>query len=809
MTIKKYAPIFLFFLSLSAVAQSKLEGSVTSQTNEPVAFANVILYSAQDSVSVYKGAVSDENGNFIFSNIIDSTYLLKISYVGFEEYLKQISISGDTKLQTIRLKESSAALDEVTVNARKPKVRKEIDRLVFQVENSTLSSGNTFEILKRTPGVIVVQDQLLVKNRPATVYINDRKVYLTAQELQQLLEGFSGENVKSVEVITTPPAKYDAEGGAILNIVTSKNISVGYKGSLNASNTIAIKPKYTVGTSQYYKNDWLNVFGSYNFNARNDYKKDENRVVYFEPDGSVDSRWLTDFERNTESYTHNINTILDFTLSETSSLSLSANYQLKPKGDSDITGLTEIMNPQGQLDSLYTTDSQLNNDQRNLLLGANYTTEIGENGASFSAVTNYIKYDDDQTQDLSTDYFLPDGSLIREDSFFTIGRQNSEIYTGQLDLETPWGSSMFQTGIKYSGVDSQSGQLFFDTNTGTRQFNSNFSDTYDYNEDIYAGYLSWSKDWEKWGIQAGLRGEYTDIEGVSATLGAVNTQEYFELFPTIYLMHQASEDHYFGLDYSRRIIRPRFQSLNSFRYFLNENNVKVGNPNLLPGIANKINFNYTYKGILSFDLYWDRIDDATVVLPFQDNEARILRSVNDNLDFEQQFSLDISYYDYLNDWWYVSAYASLFYMQADFFARESNNQIVTNDTFSTFFQGYNQFTLSEDRSFIGELSIYYAPDFVVGSYDFEEQQLGVSFGVRKNFFDNRLTATINVEDIFNTMNIPLASRYLNQNNSYFAMPESRSIRFGLKYNFGNFKLKDNSRPVDAEESERLKEKTVL
>ena len=131
----------------------------------------------------------------------------------------------------------------------KQKIERKIDRISFNVENSVLSSLNTYEILKRTPGVIVSQGELLVKNRPATVYINDRKVYLSTAELEQLLSGLSGENVKSVEVITTPPARYEAEGsGAILNIVMSKNPSIGYKGSLNASNTIAVLPKYSIGT---------------------------------------------------------------------------------------------------------------------------------------------------------------------------------------------------------------------------------------------------------------------------------------------------------------------------------------------------------------------------------------------------------------------------------------------------------------------------------------------------------------------------------------------------------------------------------
>ena len=731
--------------------------------------------------------------------------MLKVSFVGYAEHLQKLKVRGNTQIKPINLDESSDALDEVVVNARRPKISRKVDRLVFEVENTTLSTGNSFEILKRTPGVIVSQGQLLVKNRAATVYINDRKVYLTSKELQQLLEGFSAENIKSVEVITNPPAKYDAEGGAILNIITSKNISIGYKGSLNASNTIAVVPKYNVGTSHYYKTDWLNVFASYNYSDRDLYKKDESFVEYYMPNGDVDSRWLTDFERRTETVSHSINTILDFTLSEASTLSLSANVQLTPKTDSDINGLTNIYDPSNSLDSLFTTDSKLNSETDNILLAATYNTSLGENG-TLGAVANYINYDNNQDQDIVTEYFLQDGSFLRNNSFATQAEQNSEIYTGQLDITTPIGSSNFETGVKYSGLRTESGQDFFNRNNGILDFDENLSDNLNYEEDIYAAYASMSKDWEKWSLKLGLRGEYTDVQGISESEGLVNSQDYFELFPTFYLNHYPSENHSFGLEYSRRITRPRFENLNTYRYFLNENNFQDGNPDLVPAISNMVKFSYGYKNKLFFDLYWDKVDNSIAALPFQDNENRNLRSSSLNMDFSQQYSFDISYYDYLNDWWSITAYTSFFHMQNDFPALESGGQIVTNESFGAYIYAGNYFTFSKDGTFSGEVTTTYVPDYIVGSYEFEEPQFGLNFGLRKTFFDSRLIATVNVEDIFNTMNLPMRSQYLNQNYSYFAMPESRMLRFGLTYKFGNFKLADNKRAITAEESERLESK---
>lgn len=795
-------------LSIPSFSQNSINGSITDSDKNPVAFANVILLQAKDSATVYKGTVSEEDGKFIIEDVADDEYLLQISFVGYEDYLKKIKVKNGENLGRIILKESENGLDEVVVNARKPKVSRKVDRLVFDVENTSISSGDSWDILKYTPGVMVSQGQLLIKNKPAVVYINDRKVYLSQQELQQLLQGFSGNNIKSVEVITNPPARYDADGGAILNIVTSKNISIGYKGDISASNTIAIVPKYTVGTSQYYKNDWLNAYASYNYNSRYDYKEDIGNITYYEPNGNVDSYWDNIFKKDSRTISHSLNTNLDFTLNENNSLSLSANLLFTPKSDSEIIGKTEIFNPQRQLDSLYTTDSDVNSNQDNLLFNATYSSNLNDKGANLSVQANYINYKNDQFQDLTTTFLNSEEVAYDRNNFSTVSFQDTEILAAQVDLTTSIAGLPFETGLKASRILSDSGLDFFNVDN-TIDYSVGFlSDAFKYDENIYAGYVSLSKDWDKWAVKAGLRGEYTDALGTSSNVGALNDQQYFELFPTFFLLHSPSEDHSYSLNYSRRISRPAFQSLNSFRYFLNENNFQEGNPQLQPGITNKITLNYTYKSKLSFDLYWEGTNNAITILPFQNNEFKFLRSVNSNLDYDQQYSLDVSYYSYVNDWWYFSGLASFYNLKSDFYALESGNQKVTNEVTSAFVNIFNQFTLSKDRTFTMDVSGMYLPDFIAGSYDFDPQY-SLNIGLRKSFLNGRLIATVNADDIFNTNNIPLVSKYLNQNNSFFAKPESRKVRFSLRYKFGNFKLRDNQRAVDAEEGERLKEKSLL
>lgn len=799
---------FIVFIPNRVFSQNQVGGQIVDKENQPVSFANVVLLNAKDSVSVIKGMISEDDGSFLFEEIENRPYILKISFLGFADYIKRFEVEGNTNLGKIELQETSNSLDEVTVKARKPKIERKIDRISFNVENSLISSLNTYEILKRTPGVIVSQGELLVKNRPATVYINDRKVYLSTAELEQLLSGLSGENVKSVEVITTPPARYEAEGsGAILNIVMSKNPSIGYKGSVNASNTVAVLPKYSLGTSQYYKTNNLNAFASYNFNANNIYKNDESNVTYFESDGSENSTWLGDFERDTKNYAHSLNTILDFTLSEKSSLSLSANLNFTPKNDSDLKGQTDIYSASGSLDSLFTTDSRLENEAKNMLFNADFSTSLGENGAKLSAQVNYIRYDKDQDQDLNTTYFYGNGDEIRNNIIMTRAMQNSDIYTGQVDITTNMGSLPVETGIKYAGINSNSALDFYN-NTFALQVDE-LSDALDYDESIYAAYFSTSKDLGKWSLKAGLRGEYTDITGISAQNGLVNDQDYFQLFPTFYAMRSIGEESSISLEYNRRIERPRFQSLNPFQYYINENNVKEGNPALVPGIANKVLFNYSYKGTLFFDLYWDRVDRSPSVLSFQDNQNQLLRTVNDNLDYTQQFSLDITYANFVTNWYYLYGYLSGFYMENQIYARESAAETYTIDTFSAFLNVGNYFYFGGDGTFSGNVNTYFLPNILAGSYKYENPQFGLDLGLRKTFMNNKISVSINAEDILRTMNIPMQSQYLNQDNGFYAISETRRITFGVRYNFGNFRLNDNNRAINADEETRLKERQVL
>lgn len=794
--------IAFFLCSYQGNSQNLVKGNVLDQNRQPVAFANVVLLQANDSTTVYKGSVSDEDGNFLLENIADNSYLLTVSFVGFENLQKLIEVNGDENLGELILNESASDLAEVTITAKNPTVTKTIDRLIFNVENSTLSTGNSWDILKRTPGVIVSNNQLLVRNTGVVVYINDRKVQLSASELQQLLESYSASNIKSVEVITNPPARYEAEGGAVLNIVTSTNLTPGYKGSLNGSYSQAIYSKFQFGTSHYFKTEKLNLFANYSFSPRKDFKNDDSHINFINENGEIFSRWNTDFERTTRSRAHNANLILDYNLDEKNTLSFSTNAMFSPNRDFQNRVMTEITDAQFQLDSTFFTRSSLESDQSNIALNLKFTHQLDKEGANISADAHYTNYSHDRVQDILTTYYDPQEVVLNRNSFSTDAAQEINIVTGQVDYTTPIGETAFEMGAKASVINSDSGIEYLNTAGSESLPIEGLADSFLYDENIYAGYTSIARNWEKWAIKAGLRGEFTDRTGLSRSMEDTESREYFDLFPTFYLQHQFSEDHILTFDYGRRITRPRYETLNPFRYFLNENNFTAGNPELRAAISDNFNLNYTLLGQYFFDAYYRDNGNIPENLSFQDNQNLRIRTISQNLIGSKSYGLDFSHGRSFTNFWYFYGAFSAFHEENTFLAVESGNVPVTNEVDAFYTSLYNSFTLSKDGTFSGELTFLYISDFISGSYNLDPFAT-LSAGLRKTLWNERAELSLNFEDILNTTNTRLTSRYLNQDNSFLAREETQFVRIGFKYNFGNFRLEDNQRNIEAAERDRI------
>ena len=778
-----------------------ITGKVVDEQNRVVPYANILLLEAVDSTFV-QGSSADEEGFFKLTGVEANLYLLQASYVGSGSEPRALDITKDVSLGALIIPMQSNELDEVVVTAQRPKLQRLPDRLVFTVENTVVSQGTSWDILKNTPGVIVNQDNLMIRGQNATVYLNDRKVQLSGQEVQDLLQGLSGTNIKSVEVIANPPASYDAEGGPILNIVTSKNIVPGYKGSVNGTFTQAVFPKYSIGTSHYYKTDKLNLFANYTINPKKEINKTKKGINFIDGSDEVFSIWDTDYNQTDRSQSQNASFILDYDFDDRNSLNVTSNLLFNLDQEQETLLSNEMRNGQAQLDSTFTTENNANMDNTNLAFDLTYVHKLKKEGAQIRANGHYTYFNGEMFQHLSSAYFDADGTFLRDFGFDTDSDQEIKIFTGQLDYSTPIGNASFESGAKMSSITSENTMNFFNFNGSSSTVDASQSDRYIYDEDVYAAYLSFVKNWDKWSMKLGVRGELTKAEGNSITLGETNTQDFFEPFPSVYVLYSPSDKHSFSFDYGRNIDRPKYNDLNPFRFFYNENDFEEGNPGLRPSFSNNFNVNYTLNSEYFFDVYYRDNGRNIAYLVFQDNENQTLVEIKQNVLESQSYGLDFTVSKSILPPWFLYGYTSLFHEEETFLAEESGNVPFTNEVNGVYAYLGNYLTLSKDGTFTGEVAATYVSQFLYGSY-VSDEQFNLTIGLRKTLFDNKITLSLAAEDILEQYVPTYRSQYLNQDNFYRRRPETQFIRFGFTYNFGNFRLEDNQRGIDKNERDRL------
>ncbi len=801
----KQLPIFICLLMPLFIWTQTFEmaGTVKDRNGKAVSFANVVLLAVSDSSQV-KGSSADENGRFIFSGVDPGLYYLQARYFGNKSRLIPLDVQNNVRIGALFMEEDQVWLDEVVVTAKQPTVERKTDRIVFNVENSVVSQGNSWDILRNTPGVISSQGQLEIRGQTATVYLNDRKVQLSQAEIKNLLESLPGSAISSVEVINNPPARYDAEGGPILNIITTKNVIPGYKGSVQANYTQAIFAKFGLGTSHYYKSNKWNLFGNYTINPRKDFRGVESEINYIDNLDQVFARWDTQLDRTTQSQAQQANLIADYDLDEKNRFNLTTNLTYSPDKSIENLVFTEMRNAGGTLDSTLNTLSTLDNDYLNLGLDLNYERDLNEKGGTLRANIHYTFYDETQDQVGSSDYFDPAGAFIRNFDFSTDAEQQIDIITSQLDLSLPAGSGNVETGAKVSYIQSDNQIDYFDVNGTDPPFDLALSDIFQYDETVLAAYAGYSRNWEKWSLKLGLRGEQTNVNTLSVTLDSIGKQNYFELFPSLYVLHRIHEDHSISVDYSRKLRRPNYRDLNPFRYFLNENDFREGNPALRPNFSHNFNFNYTFKDTYFFDFYYRDNGNYISRLTFQDNENQVLRQSPQNVLESVSYGIDLTMSKSLLTPWYLYAYTSFFYEDETFRAEESPEEFYTNQVSGVYIYFANYLTLNKNKSLTGELAFTYFNRFLLGSYKLGES-INLNLGLQKSLWNKKAVISLVAEDVLGRVNPRYTSRYYNQDNAFLSTPETQFVRLGFTFNFGNYGLADNKRNLSKSERQRLEE----
>ncbi|NER09964.1 Outer membrane receptor proteins, mostly Fe transport [Muriicola jejuensis] len=797
-------PIFIILglLPVLIYGQSfSVSGSVRDADGKSLPFANVILLQVSDSTQV-KGISADETGRFVLSGIKPDIYYLQAAYFGYRSVLVGLDIRRDLEIGAIVLEPDVEWLDEVLLLGNQPVIERKADRLVFNVENTIAGEGNAYDVLRRSPGVIVTGENLEIRGQQATVYFNNRKVQLSQEEISEFLTGLSGNTISAIEVIPNPPASYEAEDGPILNIRTTTNVAPGYKGSIRAQAEQSIFPKYGLGTGHYFKGDKLSFFANYTINPRKEFSRSDIGIRFKDPANTTYADWQTNNDITTRSWAQQATAILDYTPSEKDLFNLTANASYSPNKQIRNEVFTVMRDGAGQLDSTLVNESELDDDLINLSADLSHERRLKKDGAFIKWNAHYTYYDFSRQQAGASDYFDPSGNFLRTFGFSTDARQQIDIYTGQFDFYTPIKNGNFETGVRASAIRSNSAIDYFDVNNSQPPFDIALSDEFEYNEDVGAIYASLYQDWGKWSLKLGLRGEQTEVEARSLALNQINNQNYFELFPSLFLSRKLGEENSFTLDYSRRITRPKYSDLNPFRYFLNENDFDEGNPNLVPAFSHNFNLNLSIKDTYFIDFYYRDNGAYISRITFQDNLNQTLREIKQNVLESTSYGLDLTLATSLTPKWYVYFYNSIFYEDETFLAVESPIEQFTNEVSGYYGNLSNIFTLSKDGSWKADTSLTYLTGFLYGSFQVSEM-ITLNAGIRKSLWNNRATFSLTAEDLLRRANGTYVSRYSNQDNTHFSRPETQFVRLSFTYNFGNFRLSNADGDIQKSELQRL------
>ena len=787
--------ITLLFLSTTTIwSQSfTLSGNIVDESNRPVAYSNILLLQSQDS-TIVSGTTSDDNGKFIFNNVAPNNYILKASFIGYIDNYSSIIISQDTQTPTIILEESIEALSEIELVYKKPTLKREVDRLVFNVENTALSEGNLMEVLRNTPSVIVMDDAITVKGSQPIVYINDKKVHISSSEIVELLQGTSASNIKSVEVITNPPARYDAESGVVLNIVMAKNVISGYNGSIFSNVTQGVFPRANYGITNYFKGEKVAFFANYSYNREKIDRVDRETINFLNT-----QYWNTDEDINKWTETHNININFDWDINKNSILSLSVNSLFLPYYKRVTNSKTEVLpiNPDDVAHFFF--DNVSRDKKQNTGFDLDFAHRYDDN-SKLSFNTHYTNYDYRRKQSVSTDYFLGNSTFDSNNTFKTRADQGTEIFTSQADYYLPINdSSTFEIGAKFSDVTTNSVIKHYDIINNLPVKDPAKNDVFDYNEKVFAGYISFDKSWEKWSLSTGIRAEQTNIEARSQSVNENNNQNYLEWFPTLNLGYRTSEKLNIYANYKRSLQRPNYSNINPFRYYLNDNAYVTGNPELKPIFTNQYKLGLSINNIFVIETYYKKYKNNIFQIPIQNNNSNTIAYSSVNINYTEEIGFDIEAYVDVNDKWSM-------YVGSSFYNYKDNatlfNEVISKSTWSNYTIFSNDFSFLKDNSLVANLALTYMHKNVQG-LQVVDSRLASDVSIRKTLFKGKGSLSLLISDLFNQQDFYWTTKFADQDNTTKVNLDNRYIRLGFRYKFGNTKLSTNERTSSVQERERL------
>lgn len=772
------------FSSITLSNAQAIKGQVVDDKGEGVFYATVALHSADDKTLI-KGASTDDEGYFLLSNTEAGDYFITISMLGFKDNTLETFTHPDPSNAELKvtLVEDAALLETVEIVDKLPLLEQKADKLIVNVEgNVTNTSGSLLDVMRKVPGMIVINDRLsIVGAGSPTILLNGKSTQY--MDVESLLKDMPGDNIKKVEIIHQPGAEYEASGsGPIINIIMKKNSLFGTNGSITAGIGKGDLWDYTTGLNLSHYEGNLNITGGIGY-TRNAYVEGlgiTRRIssVSENIDGEYDQ--LTEDRIKPKTYRGNLRIDWDVTSKHR------LGFETKYYNNTNNYTATNITNVDIYDDTIsdysLSTDNVKNKGWNYRSINPYYIFEIDSSGQKIELDINQAQYNVQGMNTLITTSTIDSG--LDQQRYNQPGE--TKIFASSIDYTKPVSQNVtFKLGAKYSMANLDNDLQSANWVDDAWKNNEQQSNHYLFDEKVYATYgkAEWTQG--EWSGTAGLRYENSESIGESLTLDSKLTRNISKFFPSMALTRNIGSGLSATTSYSYRIDRPRYYTLNPFVYYLDPFTYEQGNQNLRPELTHSAKFTVSMEGQPFFNIQYKKSKDAIVEVTEQDPNSQEARKTDVNFDSRSTLSgMLILPLDIIPG---MNGYVGTIVSKNEFNSFYSDAIFERSKWNTTLFMQV-EFKLPADIN--AELGGWYQGSNQEGIFN-SEWLYGTSFGMSKKFLDNKLKVSVGVEDF--------ASRYWNATVDYqqdmdiISTWQTPVYNMRISYKFGNQHLKSKKK----------------
>ena len=795
-TITIIVIMFTFWMNAQEI---NISGNVLSQKEkEPLINVAIVFYDATTN-EIITYAYSDFDGMFK-TKLTAKPFYIKASLLGFKNYKSDVfNLSKSTNL-TITMQQSNETLDEVVITTKKKIVRMQGDKMIIDIASAGIGDGNNgIETLSKLPGMRLDKDENILFRGDGNlqVLIDGKPSLLSGDDLKQYLKTLSGNNIKMVEIIANPSAKYDASGtGGVINILLKENKVTGLTGSAFSS----------VGYAEFIKQS--NGITLYN----NTKKWNINAGIYTNYDESVNHRNVMQFidkpaqqkqlnQKNdwfpvTKSYSAKLGT--SYKLTKNASISGTVKYNYTNRDEKTIGRTNEFLNTNYLKYTLL--NDTLQGDKKTVTSNVYYSFVADSLKTKIDTQISYANYTNDVNRTTTNQYLDANTNLpyTNENNVINNNPTTFNILSSKFDLTHKFTKNIsVETGLKYSYVNNDYDLIFKEKNTqGEFVIDNLRSNHLLYKEGITAFYGIGNYNTDRWSLQAGLRTEYIDYNAKSITDNKTNSGNDLSFFPSFSLNRSMDKNQY-KLSYSRRIQRPQYLDLNPFFKYVDTYNVEVGNPDLKPQFTNVFDFTWVHNRKTSISVYSKLTTDMIDYIFDYDENSQITTLYKDNIAKATFIGSSFNTSFDAVKWWNIQ-------LSGDFSYNHLKSEITNNKydlEGSSWNASINQIIKLKNDWKIN-WSSYYSSASNLGNVRYYASY-DMSFGIKKQFFNKKLRVNLKATNILKQSKWHSSIKQGNVTTDWTNRWETRKFSLSLNYNFGNGKKKKVKAADLYEEQNRL------